>query len=128
MFHLLYNFLTYQKNRYPLEQPDSELHVCIGRKKLKIILHICFSPDNEMNLSHETDKKIKQLELLEREVQNLNRMLLIKRRNISDCAQELISYCLDNEKNDAFLNKIPSSKNPFRDTGGLGSFKNCQLL
>ena len=66
-------------------------------------------------------------ERLEKELDRLRHSLMIKRQTISECSQDLIDYCLSNAQNDAFLAKIPSSKNPFRETGGI-TLKNCTLL
>jgi hypothetical protein len=79
-----------------------------------------------MNSHHESEVQTER-NRLEKEVDGLRRLLLIKRRNISTCSQDLIDYCLSNVQQDAFLTKIPSSKNPFRETGGL-PLKNCALL
>lgn len=64
---------------------------------------------------------------MEKEVDRLRSLLLIKRRHVSECAQDLIDYCLNNVQQDAFLTKIPSSKNPFREINGI-SLKGCALL
>ena len=79
-----------------------------------------------MNYQPETETK-EEIKIMEKEVNRLRRLLMIKRRNISECSQDLIDYCQKNVQHDAFLQKIPSSKNPFRETGGL-AFKNCELL
>lgn len=80
-----------------------------------------------MSLYNETEAKASECMRLEKEVEELRRVLMLKRQNVSVCSQDLIDYCLSNVQNDGFLTKRPSSKNPFRETGGIG-FKNCALL
>ncbi len=79
-----------------------------------------------MNSHHELEAQ-SETKRLEKEVNRLRRLLMIRRLNVSESSQDLIDYCLNNAQHDAFLTKIPSSKNPFRETGGL-TLKNCSLL
>ena len=79
-----------------------------------------------MSSQQESEKQI-EITKLGQEVDRLRSLLLIKRRNISECAQDLIDYCVKNAQQDAFLTKIPSSKNPFREISGI-SLKGCALL
>ena len=81
-----------------------------------------------MNPHQESEVQAEKIrERLEKEVHSLKQLLSIKRRNISECSQELIDYCLSNVQNDALITKIPASKNPFRETTTF-PFKSCKLL
>ena len=91
----------------------------------------CMLTDRELNKAvmasqHESEMQV-EISRMENEVDRLRSLLSFKRRHISECAQDLIDYCLNNAQQDAFLTKIPSSKNPFRENNGL-SLKGCALL
>ncbi|XP_057313468.1 guanine nucleotide-binding protein G(I)/G(S)/G(O) subunit gamma-8-like [Hydractinia symbiolongicarpus] len=64
-----------------------------------------------------------QAESLKKINEQLRRELKINRQKVSECAQDIISFCEKEQRSDPLIYKVPASENPYRERG-----RGCSLL